>query len=128
MTCQFPACKSERIYQNSLCYDHWRFCDGKPPIKEIKTIPKTSDKRKELEKEYLKLKKQMMAESNKCEAKLSGCTKVAVDMHHMKGRGKNLTANRENLIRVCRSCHQLITENSLLAFELGLSKSKHKIA
>ena len=103
MNCQFPACKSERIYQNNLCYDHWRAFGTNPPSREINTIPKVSKSRKELDKEYLKLKKQMMAESNKCEAGLTGCTKVAEDLHHITKRNTKNMCDRNNLIRVCRS-------------------------
>lgn len=124
--CDFPFCKSERIFKGGFCYDHWRLMGTSEVKKEPKPISDKSSKRKELEKEYLKIKKEMLKESDRCEAKLTGCTGKAVDLHHMAGRIGKLYVEKDNLMRVCRSCHHYITENPLQAIELGLSKYRNK--
>lgn len=130
MICQFPACKSERIYKDGLCYDHWRLCGSNPPMRtiEVKPIKNKSIKRIELDKEYLKLKKQMLSENKTCEANLTGCGKTAIDLHHISKRTERNLCDRENLLRVCRSCHTYIETHPLEAINLGVSKSKHKVS
>ena len=104
MSCVWPGCPRPAS-KGGYCFLHSaKYGTSKLEVKKT-PIAKVSANRKKLEKEYSKLKKEMMKESNKCEAGLTGCTKVATDAHHIKGRGKNLTANRENLILVCRKCH-----------------------
>lgn len=125
MTCSFPFC-SRPVPKEGYCVAHAAKYGKDKPKPEPKLIPKTSEKRKKTNAEYSKLKKQMMKESDKCEAKLAGCTRVAVDLHHKAGRGKDKTVNRANLLRVCRSCHAQIELKPLLAANLGLSKSRHK--
>lgn len=125
MTCSFPFC-SRPVPKEGYCVAHAAKYGNVKPKSEPKPIPKVSQRKKKEEAEYLKLKKQMMKESDKCEAKLAGCTRVAVDLHHVAGRGKDKTVNRANLLRVCRSCHIFITDNPLTAIDLGLSKSRHK--
>lgn len=127
MTCSFPFC-SRPVPKEGYCVAHAaKYGDAKPKS-EPKPIPQKSEKKKKVDAEYSKLKKQMMKESDKCEAKLAGCTKVATDLHHVQGRGKELTTKIENLIRVCRSCHSQIELKPLLAVNLGLSKSRHKLS
>lgn len=127
MTCAFPFC-SRPAARGTMCFLHGAKYGDVKPKPEPKPIPKTSEKRKKIDAEYSKLKKQMMKESDKCEAKLAGCTRVAVDLHHVQGRGKELTTKIENLLRVCRSCHSQIELKPLLAVNLGLSKSRHKLS
>lgn len=125
MTCSFPFC-SRPVPKEGYCFLHAAKYGSVKPKPEPRPIPQKSEKRKKVDAEYSKLKKQMMSESNKCEAGLAGCDKIAVDLHHVAGRGKDKTVNRANLLRVCRSCHIFITDNPLTAIDLGLSKSRHK--
>lgn len=125
MTCSFPFC-SRPVPKEGYCFLHAAKYGKDKPKPEPKLIPKTSEKRKKTNAEYSKLKKQMMFESNKCEAGLAGCDKVAVDLHHKAKRTPKNICDRNNLLRVCRPCHQKIEANPLMALELGFSKSKHK--
>ena len=126
MTCSFPFC-SRPVPKEGYCFLNAAKYGSVKPKAEPKPIPQKSEKRKKVDAEYSKLKKQMMSESNKCEAGLTGCTKVAEDLHHITKRSTKNMCDRNNLIRVCRSCHTFIENNHLQAIELGLSKSKHKL-
>lgn len=126
MICVWPGCQRSAP-KGGYCFLHGaKYGTSKLEVKKT-PIAKVSANRKELEKEYSKLKKEMMKEGNKCEAGLTGCTKVAEDLHHITKRSTKNMCDRNNLIRVCRSCHTFIENNHLQAIELGLSKSKHKL-
>lgn len=125
MTCSFPFC-SRPAARGTMCFLHGAKYGDVKPKPEPKPIPQKSEKRKKVDAEYSKLKKQMMSESNKCEAGLAGCDKIAVDLHHKAKRTPKNICDRNNLLRVCRPCHQKIEANPLMALELGFSKSKHK--
>ena len=125
MTCSFPFC-SRPVPKEGMCILHAAKYGSVKPKPEPKPIPQKSEKRKKVDAEYSKLKKQMMSESNKCEAGLAGCDKVAVDLHHKAKRTPKNICDRNNLLRVCRPCHQKIEANPIMALELGFSKSKHK--
>lgn len=96
----------------------------KQPVR--KPIPRTSKKRQKQIRLYSKERKKFLTEGDKCEAGLPGCTILATDVHHMKGRvGSNLL-NRETWLKVCRSCHIKIEQSPLMAKKLGLSESRLK--
>lgn len=125
-----PDCPSgtrDRILIGGKCPYH--FQRGGVSVKEIlepekpakkKPIAKVSAKMKESLKVYSKLRKEYLKENPNCEAGLDGCTGKSGEIHHMKGRGKNLN-EVSTWKAVCRSCHHWITENSEEAIKLGLS-------
>lgn len=104
-TCEGPICRREK------------------KKKKLYKIRPFSKKRQKLNREYSTLRKRFLEERPLCEAKLEGCTGVATDVHHVEGRGNNLL-NVEKMKAVCRNCHRLITDNSKMAIEKGLSKSR----
>lgn len=87
------------------------------------TIRPYSKKRQKENRKYSALRKQFLEDRPVCEAKLEGCTGEASEVHHQAGRGKNLLKT-DTWLAVCRNCHQEITDNSKIAIELGLSKSR----
>lgn len=90
------------------------------------TIKKQSDKLKADLKIYEVLRKDYLIDHPKCEAELKGCKVKAEEIHHKKGRGKNLN-NVETFLSVCRNCHHKIEMNPTMAKEFGLSESRlHK--
>lgn len=58
-----------------------------------------------------------------CQARLSGCTTVATDIHHKAGRGEN-HLKITTWMSVCRSCHSWIEVNPNEAKLLGFSESR----
>ncbi|MFD2600191.1 hypothetical protein ACFSQ3_14630 [Sphingobacterium corticis] len=65
-----------------------------------------------------------MEQNKLCKARLEGCTVWTTDVHHKKGRINNLLTDETYFLPVCRSCHQVIELNPVLAKELGFSQSR----
>lgn len=126
MTCTFPLCKQNE-YKNGLCINHHRvYGNSTSEVKKAnKPIADKSAKRKELDKEYRKLVKKMLSESNACEVKSPVCTGKAEGLHHVQKRTAKNMLDRSNLKRCCNHCNQWIEEHPLEALEIGVSKSKH---
>ena len=124
MICTFPLCKQNE-YKNGLCHGHWRVYGVSHETKKPQPIADKSAKRKELDKEYKKLVKEMLKEDNRCEVKAKGCTGIAQGAHHIVKRTAKNLLDRNNLLRCCNSCNQFIEMHPLEALEMGVSKSKH---
>ena len=92
-------------------------------VKEVKPIAKVSEPLKEDLKEYKKVRDQFLKENPFCEAGLKGCGVKATEVHHKRGRGKNLV-NVETFLAACHSCHKIIEENPAFAKANGLSLSR----
>ena len=93
-------------------------------MKKRTPIKKKSEKRKNDEKLYKELRINFLNENSYCKAKLPGCTGMATECHHSKGRiGKNYL-DVDTFVALCHSCHVWVTENSKEAIELGLSQSR----
>ena len=92
--------------------------------KKQKAIPKFSKKREEENEIYFEQREKFLAAKKKCEANLPGCTKKAVEVHHMIGRSGANFLDTETWAAVCRSCHKFLEENPIEAKELGLSVSR----
>lgn len=121
---------SKNICTDKTCRNYQRYCRSHInfSIPEKKEIEKVSEKRKELDKQYKKVRKQYLTAHPFCEAKIEGvCTKVSTDIHHMKGKATEQEYLDSNLfLAVCRQCHDVITKNSRWAIDNGLSVSRHK--
>lgn len=104
------------------------FGTAKPEEKaKPKQIAKKSEKSKGTHKEYIKLVKEMMAESNLCEIKEQGCQVKASGLHHKAKRSPKNLLDRNNLLRACNNCQLWIENNPLESLEKGYSVSKHKL-
>jgi len=131
MNCAFPFCKSERIWRDGLCYDHWRLEDkGKSKVEAKKPAPikKVSDKRKPLQKEYKKLVKEMLGANNKCEVRSPVCTGIAQGLNHREKRSERNLTERDNVERCCHNCNSYIESHTDWALANGHLKLKHKIS
>lgn len=85
-------------------------------------IPKVSEKRAVVNKEYEKVKKEYKKEHPKCEANLEGCTKETTDIHHQAGKSNAaLLINPDYFLAVCRSCHSWIEIHPHESLAMGLS-------
>ncbi|PVH26266.1 hypothetical protein DC487_01175 [Sphingobacterium corticibacter] len=96
----------------------------KTPRKPKYILPKVSTKRKAQNTLYRKKRLTFMEQNKLCKARLDGCTKSATEVHHKKGRINNLLTDERYFLPVCRSCHQVIELNPVLAKELGFSQSR----
>lgn len=123
MSCSFPNC-SRHAQSNGYCIGHQAFANFKS-VKVPAPPSKKSDVRKEEEKLYKKIVKDMAAVSNKCEIKSPVCTKIMEGLHHMKKRGANYL-NKKFLKRSCNPCNHYIEEHPGWAKENGHSVSKFK--
>jgi hypothetical protein len=124
-TCKHQNC-SNFVFSKSYCKFHqYIIADKTIKPKKQKPIKKFSAKMRIKVAEYSELRKEFLAQEPLCRAKLEGCTKIATDIHHMQGRGKNLL-NISTWAPVCRNCHRFIEENPKKAKELNFSQSRIK--
>lgn len=86
-------------------------------------IPKQSAKRRSQNVLYLKKRRIFMEQYKTCQAKLSGCTYWATDLHHKKTREFYLL-DETIFMAVCRNCHDYIHKNDEEARKLGFLLSK----
>lgn len=122
--CQFPGC-TRHPQSNSYCIGHAAYASF-TSVKAPKTMNKKSDNRKEDQKQYKKIVKEMAAKSNRCEVKAPGCTKIMSGLHHIVKRSPENLLDKNNLIRACNSCQGYIEQHPKWAIENLVSKSKFK--
>lgn len=116
--CQNPECEN---YKVRYCRKHLGYT-----VDEPENIEQVSEKKKVLDREYSKVRKQYLTEHPFCEAGIEGvCTKVSMDVHHKQGKiGEEDYLNREHFMAVCRHCHRVIEENPAFARQEGFSNSR----
>lgn len=88
---------------------------------------KVSKKQSANLRQYKKVREAYLEDNPNCEAKISGCSYEATEIHHKKGRIGNLLQDDTNFLAVCRNCHRWIEEHPKEAKELGFSKSRLEI-
>lgn len=123
--CVFPLCKFNQDKGSDFCLHHRKHF-GAPDIKEKKAIPKKSAKRKEEDKEYKKIVKELLAENPNCQIKETGCTTKASGLHHQKKRTPSTLLDKRYLIRACNNCNLWAELNPMEAIKKGHSHSKFK--
>ncbi len=97
------------------------------PGKTLKTtvnLPRFSDKRKKEMPVYDKRRLAFLSLHKFCQAKLTGCTGYATEVHHKKGRVGEDYLNISTWLAVCHNCHHWIEMHPEKAKELGLSESR----
>lgn len=120
--CNFPLCKYPAL--NDFCIHHKKhFCKPEDK-KEVKKIANLSAKRKELQKEYVKIVKGLLTENPNCQIKAPGCTVIMQGCHHVIKRSAKNLCDKANLIRACNSCNLYLENNDEWARENGFVKSK----
>lgn len=87
-----------------------------------KLINGVSEKRKVEEKEYLKIKAEVLKKHPVCQ--FPGCNKKSVDTHHSEGRNGKNYLNKKKLKALCRAHHIFCELNPKLAKTMNLSKSR----
>lgn len=91
----------------------------KPPV----AIPKVSKTRADLNKVYAAQSRQFLKKNPFCQAKLTGCQGAAMDLHHSRGRGKDLL-DESTWKALCRNCHSAIENHPEMAKSIGMSASR----
>jgi hypothetical protein len=95
-----------------------------PSSKSRKAIPRQSEKRKVLDKEYSKLRKAFLEAHPLC--LVESCKEPATEVHH-KGRRGSLYLRVESWLPVCRLHHDYIERNGKWAVLHGYSLSESEI-
>lgn len=77
---------------------------------------------------YRSLAREFIMNNPLCQAKIySGCTGMATECHHVKGRTESLLTDTSNFLAVCHNCHHYIHNvNPKLAKEKGYLKDDFK--
>jgi hypothetical protein len=115
--CTVKGCPSEGRY----CRLHLTYTI---PVKT--EINKKSDNQKDLDKKFAKAKREYLKEHPFCEAKIDGCTKVSIDVHHKAGKAsEELLLDKSLFLGCCRHCHTIIESNPAFAKQNGFSVSRH---
>lgn len=87
-----------------------------PPYPKKEQKPKIN-----LDAIYKKLRLRKLEENPMCQAGLNGCTKQATECHHRAGRRNYWLVIYEFFLSVCRNCHDIIGEDSNMAYDRGFS-------
>lgn len=90
---------------------------------QVVKIKQVSAKKAKEDAVYSKLRKDYLSIHPFCQAKLPGCTAVATDIHHKKGRGKYYLLPN-TWISACRTCHHWIETHPTESKEMGLSEDR----
>ena len=98
--------------------------EPKPIIKEHYSIPKISKKRQKKNFEYLKVRREYLAHNPTC--KVKGCSKDAIEIHHMAGRENERLVDASGFLGVCAEHHRLIEAAPDWAKENNYSTSRLK--
>jgi len=88
------------------------------------SIPFASKPRAAAGDKYTKARLAYLAIHHNCQARLSGCTGTATEIHHKAGKIGELLTNVSKFLAVCRTCHDEIEMNPDMAKEMGLSESR----
>ena len=124
-TCDYPTC-SRIIERGRHCFLHAK--DFEPPKEKKKQggIAKVSDKRKEINKEYKKIKEDIISKDDRCKIKSPDCTGKAQGLNHSQKRSpSNLTA-LNNLVACCNPCNLYLETHSKWAMANGHTISRFK--
>lgn len=122
--CKFPMC-TRHAEASGWCLFHAQY-SGFTEAKPNKPIKKIADTRKETEKLYKQLSKQLVTKFPDCQVKSPKCTGKSQGCHHTRGRLKDNILNEKTLIPCCNACNGWIEDNHAEAERLGLKKSKFK--
>lgn len=105
-------------FSKGLCLGCWKINHAKP-------IRKISEKHQKTISEYGLIRKEFLKENPSCQIKLNGCTRIATEIHHSKGKSsKEQYLKKEDFVATCRSCHNYVEAHPKFAKENGFSKNR----
>lgn len=111
--CEKNGCENPRFGKGFCKFHQYLRTDLKKKKNNKKRINPISNNLKEQLKIYRIVRDKYMAENENCEI----CFAPANDLHHKKGRGKNLSEVKY-FMAVCRKCHNYIHDNPKKSREL----------
>lgn len=82
------------------------------PSKEKKPIAKMSAKRKEVQKEYVKIVKKAAKKDHRCKVKSPDCTGKMQGMNHIQKKSPANITIEKNLTPSCNACNLYIELNT----------------
>lgn len=89
------------------------------PKKPKKPIPSKSAKRKEQDKQYRKIVREMIDKDGRCQVQSPKCTGKAQGLNHKQKRSPNNLLQKDNLTPCCNACNLYIELNSEWAKKHG---------
>lgn len=112
------------ICTEKSCYNYGKYCRIHLQAKEPKDakIKSESEKRKELNKVYLKVRAEYLKIHPLCE--FPKCTHRATDIHHKAGKIGELLIDDNHFMALCRDHHRLIENNPAWAKQNNFSISR----
>lgn len=125
--CIWPLCERKAVH-DELCIRHKMYSKKDLVKKGPEKIQQLSDKRKDIQKEYVKIVKEMLNENPYCEIRVEGCQGKATGAHHQKKRTPATILDRRFLIRACNWCQKWCELHPLEAIDKGFSVSKFQKA
>lgn len=124
------GCAQERLIwksqgKNKYCQPCWfRISPPKQLSSKPTPIKRSTAKRSRQQRVYQALRLEQLKDVPSCELGLPGCTGMATEVHHAKGRIGDLLIDRRYYKSTCHTCHRWVTEHSREAIELGHSVSR----
>lgn len=109
-----------------ICY--WKFRNAvkeKPKRKIGNPIAPVSKKQKQRVAKYSLVRAEYLYTHPYCEARLCRGAR-ATEIHHLAGKIGDLLTDTDNMIGVCRDCHEWIHLNDAEARDMGLLLSRLK--
>lgn len=122
--CLFPTCK-RHPEKNGYCIGHRMYAGMSIEKEKPAPIAKVGDKRKEENKKYDKISKELKKHHSTCQVKSPNCINSPVHIHHKKGRIGKLLTDPNHLIVACDPCNSYIEDNHAWAEEHGFKVTKH---
>ncbi len=124
-----PEHPTRRAYARGMCpgcYSIWYRDRQKKRLAQITPVDRNKKSDNTDQRVLLKLIYKILCAELKplhtiCEAQLTGCTLVATQTHHKKGRHGILLIMSTYYGYICDNCHKHITKHSREAIEKGLS-------
>lgn len=99
----------------------------RPKQKKVrKPIRTVSKKRAKENKKYTTLRKQFLEDHPVCEARLEGCSGIADQVHHRRGKISGNFLDASTFLAICFNCHRIIEDNPEKARDLGFSEPRLK--
>ena len=124
-TCTWYNC-TRIIDRDKYCFHHKQYSGTPAPKKEVKAIPKVSEKRKVIDKEYKKIKTEMLKKDDRCKIKSPVCTGKAESLNHTQKRSPKNLIELGNLKGCCISCNGYLESHDDWARQNGHTISRFK--
>lgn len=126
MICQIPDCNRWEEGKTGFCASHNLERRRSERVKEVKPVKirKVSPKRSKELAQYERLRKQYLSIHQVCE--VVGCNKMAIQIHHQKGRENGLLLDVNYFMGICAEHHTFYTKHSKEAIELGYSVPRNQ--